>query len=314
MKEILVAKKKTTKKKPSKKAAKKVTKKKVAKKVVKKKVVKKVTKKKVVKKVTKKKVAKKVAKKKVAKKVAKKKVTKKVAKKVAKKVTKKQVTKKATKKKVAKKKVTKKRTTKKTAKNEVSKTPAKKKRRRRGFSVSDAAREEEADDRGFVYVNGRKIRMIASNGLMKKKRRSARAKVAPEAEKKKINLKTKLNAKQLRVYRDLLMTYRKRLLIDLGRIEKEALDANSDSSHMPIHMADVGSDAYDQDLKLGMAASERKRINDIDGALTRIKKKTYGVCHETGKTIPEIRLKAKPWAKYTKEAAEKIERRTRARG
>jgi RNA polymerase-binding transcription factor DksA len=288
-----VAKKKTTKKKTSKKAAKKVTKKKVAKKVVKKKVVKKKT-----------------SKKNVAKKMTK----KKVAKKVAKKVTKKQVTKKATKKKVAKKKVTKKRTTKKTAKNEVSKTPAKKKRRRRGFSVSDAAREEEADDRGFVYVNGRKIRMIASNGLMKKKRRSARAKVAPEAEKKKINLKTKLNAKQLRVYRDLLITYRKRLLIDLGRIEKEALDANSDISHMPIHMADVGSDAYDQDLKLGMAASERKRINDIDGALTRIQKKTYGVCHETGKTIPEIRLKAKPWAKYTKEAAEKIERRTRARG
>ncbi|MDG1137069.1 MAG: hypothetical protein P8N28_02310, partial [Phycisphaerales bacterium] len=207
-----MAKKKTTKKKTSKKAAKKVTKKKVAKKVVKKKVVKKKT--------SKKKVAKKVTKKKVAKKVTKKQVTKKVA----------------------KKKVTKKRTPKKTAKNEVSKTPAKKKRRRRGFSVSDAAREEEADDRGFVYVNGRKIRMIASNGLMKKKRRSARAKVAPEAEKKKINLKTKLNAKQLRVYRDLLMTYRKRLLIDLGRIEKEALDANSDSSHMPIHMADVGSD------------------------------------------------------------------------
>jgi DnaK suppressor protein len=109
------------------------------------------------------------------------------------------------------------------------------------------------------------------------------------------------------------MKYRQRLLIDLGRIEKEALDANSESSHMPIHMADVGSDAYDQDLKLGMAASERQRINSIEDALMRIKKKTYGVCHETGKEIPEVRLKAKPWAKYTKEAAEVIERRNRVR-
>ena len=76
-------------------------------------------------------------------------------------------------------------------------------------------------------------------------------------------------------------------------------------------MADVGSDAYDQDLKLGMAASERKRIRDIEDALVRIKKKTYGVCHHTGCKIPDARLHAKPWAKYTKEAAEKIERRTR---
>ncbi len=287
-----MAKKKTTKKKTSKKATKKVTKKKVAKKVVKKKVLqKKVAKKKVTKKKT------------VTKKVTKKKVAKKGAEKI---VAKKKVVKKTTKKKAVKKKTS---TASSTA--DISKIPIKKKRRRRGFSVSDAAREEEADADGFVYVNGRKIRMIASNGLMKKKKRSTRAKVTAEAEKKKLNLKTKLNAKQLRVYRDLLITYRKRLHIDLGRIEKEALDSNSDSSHMPIHMADVGSDAYDQDLKLGMAASERQRINDIDAALSRIKKKTYGVCHETGKTIPEIRLKAKPWAQYTKEAAEKIERLNR---
>jgi RNA polymerase-binding transcription factor DksA len=76
-------------------------------------------------------------------------------------------------------------------------------------------------------------------------------------------------------------------------------------------MADVGSDAYDQDLKLGMAASERKRIRDIEDALVRIRKKTYGVCQLTGETIPTPRLRAKPWAKYTKESAEKIERQTR---
>jgi RNA polymerase-binding transcription factor DksA len=80
---------------------------------------------------------------------------------------------------------------------------------------------------------------------------------------------------------------------------------------MPIHMADVGSDAYDQDLKLGMAASERKRVRDIEEALIRIKKKTYGICHLTGDKIPEARLLAKPWAKYTVVSAEIIERRTR---
>ena len=186
---------------------------------------------------------------------------------------------------------------------------APRKRRRRGVSVSDAAREEEADNEGFVYINGRKIRMIASNGLVKKKRRS---KVATEPkEKKALSLKTTLTAKQLREFRDKLMKYRIQLLSDLGSIEKEALIVYSDTSHMPIHMADAGSDAYDQDLKLGMAASERRRIRDIEAALIRIKKKTYGVCHLTGEKIPDARLKAKPWAMYTKESAEKIERRSR---
>ena len=99
--------------------------------------------------------------------------------------------------------------------------------------------------------------------------------------------------------------------INLGTIESEALNANANLSSMPIHMADVGSDAYDQDLKLGMAASERKRIRDIEDALIRIRKKTYGVCQLTGTPIPTPRLRAKPWAKYTKESAEKIERQTR---
>lgn len=267
------------------------------------------------------------------KKTAKKKVTKKVAKKAAKKkvgkkkVVKKAVTKKATTKKVAKKAVSKKKTEKKTATKKTSTKVAKKttskkkvvkktavktaprKRRRRGVSVSDAAREEEADNEGFVYINGRKIRMIASNGLVKKKRRS-KAATEPK-EKKALSLKTTLTVKQLREFRDKLMKYRIQLLSDLGSIEKEALIVHSDTSHMPIHMADAGSDAYDQDLKLGMAASERKRIRDIEAALIRIKKKTYGVCHLTGEKIPDARLKAKPWAMYTKESAEKIERRSR---
>lgn len=276
------------------------------------------------KKTTKKKTAKKKVTKKVARKVAKKATKKKVGKK---KVVKKAVTKKATAKKVAKKAVSKKKTEKKTATKKTSTKVAKKttskkkvvkktavktaprKRRRRGVSVSDAAREEEADNDGFVYINGRKIRMIASNGLVKKKRRS---KVAAEPkEKKALSLKTTLTAKQLREFRDKLMKYRMQLLSDLGSIEKEALIVHSDTSHMPIHMADAGSDAYDQDLKLGMAASERRRIRDIEAALVRIKKKTYGVCHLTGEKIPDARLKAKPWAMYTKESAEKFERRNR---
>ena len=271
-----VAKKNTTKKKPAKKTTNRV--------VGKKSVIKK--------KPSKKKGSVKSSRKKV--------VKKKVAKKKVAKIT-------VTKKKIAKKKSAPTATNKKTT----TKTNVTKKRirRRRGVSVSEAAREAETDSRGYVFINGRKVRMISTNGVSKKKKRSSRAKSTDTITKIQFSLKTSLSAKQLRNYRDKLLEYRSRLLIDLGAIEKEALDANADISHMPIHMADVGSEAYEQDLKLGMAASERTRIRDIEEALVRIKKKTYGVCHLTGTEIPEARLRAKPWAKYTKEAAEKIERR-----
>jgi DnaK suppressor protein len=311
-----MAKKKTTKKTPAKKGSKKTaTKKKVAKKVIKKKVANK--KKAVKKKITRKKAVKK--------RVTKKKVTKKVIKKVAKK----KVVKKSTPKKAGtKKSVTKKSVTKKTAESKPAtlESPAKKKlnriesnssplkpkaKRRRGMSVSEIARITETDADGFVLINGRRVRMLTTPLGMKKKKRTKKTKVVTADAPSKRTLKTSLTAKELRGYRDRLMKYRASLLIDLSAIENEALSTNADLSSMPIHMADVGSDAYDQDLKLGMAASERKRIRDIEAALMRIKKKTYGVCQLTGVAIPTPRLRAKPWAKYTKESAEKIERQTR---
>lgn len=120
--------------------------------------------------------------------------------------------------------------------------------------------------------------------------------------------KSSLTKKELRHYRDLLLIKRAELVGDLSAMEAEALrSSGGSSSHMPIHMADVGSDAYEQDFMLGMAETERKQIREIDDALMRIKDGTYGICQMTGEEIPKARLDAKPWAKYTIEAARKME-------
>ena len=114
---------------------------------------------------------------------------------------------------------------------------------------------------------------------------------------------------ELNQFRDLLITKRRELLAAVDSMEFEALRSDDgDTSSMPIHMADVGSDAYEQDLMLGMAASERERIREIDDALERIRLQTYGVCELTRKQISKKRLNAKPWAKYTIDSARKIER------
>ena len=92
-------------------------------------------------------------------------------------------------------------------------------------------------------------------------------------------------------------------------LETEALRSSGGNlSNMPMHMADVGTDVFEQDFTLGMAAQERELIVQIDAALQRIEDRTYGVCQATGKPIPKARLNAKPWAKYTIEAARALER------
>jgi len=151
--------------------------------------------------------------------------------------------------------------------------------------------------------------MISTKGVTaSKKPRSTRTTEAPVEEKKPATIKTILTTKELNRYKKLLLIKRAEIVGDLSTIEAQALRVGDGNlSSMPIHMADVGSDTYDQDFMLGMAESERKVLREIDEALLRIQNKTYGVCQMTGEHIPTARLDAKPWAKYTVDAARKLE-------
>lgn len=117
-------------------------------------------------------------------------------------------------------------------------------------------------------------------------------------------IKTHLDRKQLAHFRELLLEKRTDLVGDLSGMEDSALRYDrSNLSTMPQHMADMGSDSYDQDLTLGLMESERELLAEIDEALERIDQGTFGVCVETGKPINKARLEVKPWAKYCIEAA-----------
>ena len=169
------------------------------------------------------------------------------------------------------------------------------------------------DAEGYVIINGRRIRMIsktetpAANKKPSKENTVAADVVVENPSTKPI--KTKLSKKDLSHFRTQLLLKRAELVGDLSTMEAQALRASGGNpSHMPIHMADVGTDTYDQDFMLGLAEAERHRLREIDEALQRIDDRTYGVCQITFKPIPKARLNAKPWAKYSIEAAREIER------
>ncbi len=178
---------------------------------------------------------------------------------------------------------------------------------------SRTAKRPSPDANGYVIINGRRVRMMAVAVtpvpvVTKRVRTRVKATAVPEPASKK-TIKTKLGRKELNEYRTQLLIQRAELVGDLSAMEAQALrSGGGNPSHMPIHMADVGTDTFDQDFMLGMAETERRRLREIDAALKRIEDRTYGVCEMTGKAIPKARLAAKPWARFTIESALENER------
>ncbi|MGH2272746.1 TraR/DksA C4-type zinc finger protein [Anaerohalosphaeraceae bacterium U12dextr] len=125
--------------------------------------------------------------------------------------------------------------------------------------------------------------------------------------------KTYLSPEKLEYFRHILLEKLHQLRGDVDSIETEALrknsaDSSGNLSTMPIHMADLGSDTFEQDFALGLMRGERKIVTEILAALKRIQDCTYGICEGTGKPIPIPRLEACPWARYCVDYAAKLEK------
>ena len=181
------------------------------------------------------------------------------------------------------------------------------------LSVAAVAVQQKADNAGYVMVNGRRVRMLSSKGAAPVKKVSKAAAAAAKARVEEpidvSAIRTKLSAKELEGYREVLLRSRYELVGRVDSLEDEALRSSGGNlSNMPLHMADVGTDTFDQEFALNMAASDREKLAEIDAALQRIADRTYGVCQITGKPIPKARLDANPLAKYTVEAARLVER------
>jgi len=123
---------------------------------------------------------------------------------------------------------------------------------------------------------------------------------------------SRLTAKEIANFREMLLGKWKEMVGDVNSMENETLkksrlDATGDLSSMPIHMADIGTDNYEQEFALGLLDSERKLLKEISDALRRIEEGQYGICEGTGKPISKARLEASPWARYCVEYARMVE-------
>ena len=102
-----------------------------------------------------------------------------------------------------------------------------------------------------------------------------------------------------------LLELREQLLAQMNGLAKESAQEMAGYS---LHMADSGTDNFDRDFALSLLSADQDSVYEIEEALKRIERKTYGVCELTGKTIPKARLEAIPWTRFTVDAQAQLER------
>lgn len=230
-----------------------------------------------------------------------------MAKKV-KKVTKKAAAKKSVKKKTVTKRVTKKK--KAVKKKTAAKKAVKKTTRSAAKTSSTTAKKKKAVQK---TASKKSVRKTAKKKTAKKKTTRQKTASKKTTVKRRIRPKTTLSSADLEHFRALLVEKLREISGDVNHIELESLrgsrqDASGDLSSMPIHMADVGSDNYEQEFSLGLMDSERKIVLEIMAALKRIDNKTYGICEGTQELIPRPRLEGIPWTRYCVQYAEMLEK------
>ena len=114
----------------------------------------------------------------------------------------------------------------------------------------------------------------------------------------------------LETYKARLIALRARIRGDVSTMTEGALSQNrteaaGDLSAMPMHMADIGTDNFEQEQTLAFIQSDNATLGLIEEALARIKNGSYGICESCGKTIPKARLNVLPYAASCIQCVEK---------
>jgi RNA polymerase-binding transcription factor DksA len=120
----------------------------------------------------------------------------------------------------------------------------------------------------------------------------------------KKNGDVKIRAEWVKYYQRLL-ELRDQLMRQMDGLAKESAQEMAGYS---LHMADSGTDNFDRDFALSLLSSDQDAVYEIEEALKRIEKNTYGICELTGKPIPRSRLEAIPWTRFTVQAQAQLER------
>lgn len=119
-----------------------------------------------------------------------------------------------------------------------------------------------------------------------------------------------MKKQEMKPFKAMLLELRARMRGDVSALANAALakaGGDGSGSSIPSHIADMGSDTYEQDNTLRLMDNEGEVLAQIEGALERIEDGDYGSCVECSGRIPKMRLNAIPYTPYCVKCASQIE-------
>ncbi|MDK2857076.1 MAG: DnaK suppressor protein [Verrucomicrobiota bacterium] len=114
----------------------------------------------------------------------------------------------------------------------------------------------------------------------------------------------KLTDKQISEFKERLLALRDRVSGEYSTLSRDNVAANQRDASL----SDQGTDTFDREMELNMMGSEQEVLFEIDAALRRIEKGTFGICELTGQPIDIERLNALPYVRYTVRAQSELEK------
>jgi len=117
---------------------------------------------------------------------------------------------------------------------------------------------------------------------------------------------------EMKEYQQQLFELARDLMGKDASLKKEALrslagDTRANLSNVPMHLGDLSSDSYEQEVSTQLLENERGMLLEIAEALERVDQGTYGTCENCQKPIVSERLKALPYARYCIDCARDLE-------
>ncbi len=108
-----------------------------------------------------------------------------------------------------------------------------------------------------------------------------------------------------------LLALRDHLLPNMQNTTRDHLrsGASNVSSSSGQHIGDAGSEAEVRDLTINLLNKDREQLFEIDAALERIRRGTYGICEISLELIPKGRLRVRPFCRLTVKCQEEYEKK-----
>ena len=118
--------------------------------------------------------------------------------------------------------------------------------------------------------------------------------------------------KKMEKYHKQLLVLAERMRGETAHLEEDTRvatggDAGGNLSGAPMHLADLGTEMYLQEVNSALLENEGQLRDEVYAALGRIEEGTFGQCENCGQKIKESRLNVIPYARYCTPCAEELE-------